>query len=507
MVNPRVITFTVAAVETQTYVGSPLTPEPEVRDGSVLLTKDVDFTYGYSNNTGAGMATITITGLGNYAGSTGSVEFSINSSGGSSGSSGGDRNSNPVTAPPAEVPPIETTVSGNTSTVTTTVTATTDNSGKAAAAVTQAQVSEAIGRAVEAAAQQGNNTAAVVEIKVEAPADARTVEIGIPKDAIGMAADGKTELLTVSTPVAAISFDAKALATISEEAAGDVKITAAKVEASSLSAEAQQAVGDRPVFNFSVTGGDRTISQFGGNVSVSVPYTPKAGEDINAIVIYYINAEGQPEMVSNCIYDPATGMVNFKTDHFSQYVVGYNKVSFKDVAADAWYKEAVGFIAARSITNGTGKGSYNPEAKLTRGELLVMLMKTYGIAPNPNPKDNFTDAGDTWYTGYLAAAKRLGISAGVGNNRFAPDQEITRQDLAVFLYRYAQHMGITLPKNNTLSGFADDGDIAAYAAQAVNAMQEAGIISGKPGNMFDPQGQATRAEVSSMLHRYIKLNH
>jgi hypothetical protein len=64
----------------------------------------------------------------------------------------------------------------------------------------------------------------------------------------------------------------------------------------------------------------------------------------------------------------------------------------------------------------------------------MMMMRAYGIAPDASPKDNFTDAGSTYYTGYLAAAKRLGISGGVGNNMFTPNKEITRQEMFTLLY-------------------------------------------------------------------------
>ena len=202
-----------------------------------------------------------------------SANWSYNGGGGDGGGGGS------VVTPPAEQPKTETTTSGNTATATTTATATVNDSGTAAAAVTQAQVSEAITKAAEAAAKQGGDTAAIVEIKVTAPANTKTVETSIPKAAMELAADGKTAALTVSTPVASLSFDTAALATIAGEAAGDVKITASSVETSTLSAETQQLIGDRPVFNFSVTSGGQTISQFGGNVLISVPYTPKAGED------------------------------------------------------------------------------------------------------------------------------------------------------------------------------------------------------------------------------------
>ena len=115
----------------------------------------------------------------------------------------------------------------------------------------------------------------------------------------------------------------------------------------------------------------------------------------------------------------------FTTNHFSEYAVGYNKVSFSDVKTGAWYENAVDFAAARGIVTGTGNGNYSPDGNLTRAQLLVMLMRAYGIEPDTDLSGNFSDAGDTYYTGYLAAAKRLGITEGLGNNLYAPDKQIT----------------------------------------------------------------------------------
>lgn len=436
--------------------------------------------------------------------STDTYTVTLTANAASNGGGGGGGGSSTPTTPPAETPQTEITITGNTATATTTTTATVDDNGKASAAVTQEQVSDAISQALAETQKQGNDTAVVVEIKVEAPADAKTVETSIPKEAMELAADGKADALTVSTPIASISFDADALSAISGEAAEDVKITASKVEASTLSAEAQQAVGDRPVFNFSVTSGDKTISEFGGSVSVAIPYTPKAGEDTDSIVIYYINAEGDPEIVSNCIYDPATGTVSFKTNHFSLYAIGYNKVSFNDVSANAWYSKAVGFIAARGITTGTGKGNYSPDAKLTRGEFLVMMMRAYGIAPDTDLTNNFADAGNTYYTGYLAAAKRLGISGGIGNNMFAPGKEITRQEMFTLLYNALKVIG-ELPEGNTgkpLSEFSDSEQIASWAKDAMKLMTETGTISGSGGKL-SPTSTTTRAEMAQVLYNLL----
>ena len=423
----------------------------------------------------------------------------------SSGSGGGTSTvPPPAGTPKPETPKTETTTAGNTVTATTTATATVDSSGRATAAVSQAQLTEAIGKAVAEATKQGSGAAAVVEIKIDAPAGITTVEASIPKEAVILAADSKIATLILATPIASISFDAKALSTIDGEAAEAVQITASRVEASSLTPETQQLVGDRPVFNFSVTSGDKTISQFGGNVSVAVPYTPKAGEDTNAIVIYYINAQGKAEIVSDCIYDPATGTVSFNTNHFSQYAVGYNKVNFKDVAADAWYGKAVGFIAARGITTGTGSGKYSPTAKLTRGEFLVMLMRAYGIAPDGDPKDNFADSGNTYYTGYLAAAKRLGISGGIGGNMFAPNKEITRQEMFTLLYNGLKSIN-RLPKGTggkPLSAFNDAGQVASWAKDAMKLLAGTGAVSGNDGKL-SPSASTTRAEMAQVLYNLL----
>lgn len=399
---------------------------------------------------------------------------------------------------------IETTLSGNTVTAVITTKATADSSGKATASVTQAQVSDMISKAAEEAEKQGNGTAAVAEIKIDAAADAKLVEAVLPKIAVDAAAKSNLDALTVSTPVASITFDKEALDTIAGAAAANVTISMAKVETAALSEETKQIVGDRPLYNFSVTSGDETISQFDGNVTVSVPYTPRTGEDTSAIVIYYINAEGKAEIVSNCTYDPETGTVIFTTRHFSVYAVGYNKISFNDVSENSWYGSAVSFIAARGITTGTEKGNFSPDAKLTRGEFIVMMMRAYEIKSDDSLKGNFADAGSTYYTGYLAAAKRMGISDGLGNNMFAPQKEITRQEMFTLLYNALKIIG-RLPQGNsgkTLSDFTDAGQIDSWAKDAITLLVETGTVGGSNGALM-PLSTTTRADMAQVLYNLL----
>jgi len=179
-------------------------------------------------------------------------------------------------------------------------------------------------------------------------------------------------------------------------------------------------------------------------------------------------------------------------------------ISFSDVPESAWYYKAVSYITARGISAGPASDYFRPNDKLTRGDFLVMLMKAYGIEPDENPTDNFADAGNTYYTGYLAAAKRLGLSNGVGNNMYAPEDQITRQQLFTLVYRI---LGIIekLPQGNsgkTLADFTDSGQIDTYALDAMKLLVETGTISGSGGKL-NPRGTTTRAEIAQVLYNLL----
>lgn len=411
------------------------------------------------------------------------------------GSSSGGGSSAPVMAETSG-----TTVSG--STATTTVTTQTDSGGKVTASVTQSQVSDAIEAAREASKNIGQ--APKVEIKISGEPNARTLETTLPKSAIQALVRGEMESLRLSSNVAAMTFDAESMAAIAGAASGDVAFTASQTDVSSLSKQARQLVGDRPVYNFSVISGGNTISQFNGTVTVALPYTPKAGEDTKAIVSYYINASGQAELMKNCYYDSLSGTLVFTTTHFSQYAVGYNKVSFGDVKNTAWYSDPINYLAAREITSGTSQSTFSPGATLTRGQFITLLMRAYGIDPDDNLEDNFKDAGNTYYTGYLAAAKRLEITSGVGDNKFAPKQAISRQDMFTLLYNALKEID-QLPKDKSgksLSAFQDTSNISSYAEESMVYLVEAGTVGGNNGQL-NPKDTTTRAQMAQVLYKLL----
>ncbi len=205
-----------------------------------------------------------------------------------------------------------------------------------------------------------SNAQIAVNLQVQTGSGATGVSVTIPAAAITSLTSGEASL-TESSTVATVTLDSTTLAEISKHTSGDVTITATAADTSALSADTKAAIGTRPVYDLKITSGSTTGSSYcGGTATVSVPYTPAAGENVNAIVVYYINASSELVTVPNCVYDAKTGTVTFATTHFSTYAIGYNAVSFSNVSDSAWYADYVAYLAARGIVEGNN-GAFSPD--------------------------------------------------------------------------------------------------------------------------------------------------
>lgn len=380
---------------------------------------------------------------------------------------------------------------------------TVDEYGSATFGVSKLQIEDAISLAVEQA-QKSTDQLVVLDIKFQMDAALRSCKILLSKGAVELIAQGPADILTLETPLASVSFNKRAISALSASAEDSVAFLTTLVETQSLLGEAMEIVGNRPVYSFSLTSGASTISKLEGVMAVSVPHTAAPDEYADAIVVYSLDSGEEPVPIPNSMYHPESNTATFRVNRCGTYAVGYNNVSFEDVAQKEWYAEAIRFIAARNITNGTGNMNYSPSQSVTRSQFLVMTMRAYGIDPDENPEENFIDAGETYYTGYLAAAKRLGISDGIGNGLFAPDREITRQEMFVLLHRTIQILGESVLEEGEkdLSRFEDASLLAPWAQTAVDTMVRAGIIQGD-ANHLNPQNTATRAEMAQMLFRLL----
>ena len=185
---------------------------------------------------------------------------------------------------------------------------------------------------------------------------------------------------------------------------------------------------------------------------------------------------------------------------------GWNN-PFSDVRTSDWFYNNVAYVVDQGLFTGTSASEFSPNQPMTRGMLVTVLGRMSAVNPSEYSGASFSDVTQgQYYAPYVKWASEKGIVTGVGNNRFAPNTNISRQDLAVILYRYAQVMEISLPSTVSPNTFTDNAKISSYASQAVSAIQQTGVITGKPGNLFDPQGNATRSEVAAMLHRFCEMN-
>lgn len=175
---------------------------------------------------------------------------------------------------------------------------------------------------------------------------------------------------------------------------------------------------------------------------------------------------------------------------------------FDDVAASHWAYADIEALATRGILLGRSAKQFVPEGVVTRAEFLTILYRLNSDSELPDGKTPFKDVDkNAWYAPYIAWGFDKGIVNGVSTDRFNPDEKISRQDMSVMLFRYAGQMGISLPAGIAAGTFPDDGSIWGYAKTAVYAMKAADILRGRDTGLFDPLGNASRAEAAAVANR------
>lgn len=176
------------------------------------------------------------------------------------------------------------------------------------------------------------------------------------------------------------------------------------------------------------------------------------------------------------------------------------KTTFSDIAGVSWAHEAINYLAERGIINGKADGVFAPNDNLTRAEAVKLIVTAFNISTD-NEENVFNDIEKKdWYHSYVLAAYHNGLVNGVEESTFAPNAPVSRQDLAVMLFRL---MSEDIAQEQAIN-FADSGEIADYAVNAVTAMVNKGIINGTDGNRFAPNEKATRAQAAKMLFEMIK---
>lgn len=162
--------------------------------------------------------------------------------------------------------------------------------------------------------------------------------------------------------------------------------------------------------------------------------------------------------------------------------------SFTDVPAGSWYEEAVNYVHEKGLMNGTSSNAFSPNANTTRGMIVTILARVEGV----------NTSGALWY----AAGQKWAMDNGISDGTNMPGV-ITREQLATILYRYAKQKGYDVSKSAALTGFSDADKVSGYAAEAMQWAVAEGLLQGSNGKL-NPQGSATRAQVATILMRFME---
>lgn len=179
------------------------------------------------------------------------------------------------------------------------------------------------------------------------------------------------------------------------------------------------------------------------------------------------------------------------------------KLPFTDVSTSDWFYDDVAFVYENGLFSGTDSRSFSPNASMTRAMLVTVLYRLEG-EPTVTGRSSFTDVrSGAYYEKSVIWAAANGIVTGTDSTSFSPDTKVTREQLAAILYRYAQYRKLDTDASAKLNSFTDADSVSAYASEALGWAVSEGLINGASGKLM-PKGDATRAQVAAILHRFVK---
>ena len=368
--------------------------------------------------------------------------------------------------------------------------------------ITDSMVKTAIEKAQSAAKAQGKTANGIgVEVLVSAPG-AKSFTIITERAALDRLVSTNVKLFQIVGLPVNICFDQASLKQQQAQGSGDITMTLKPVTVKNIRNAydiALSTVKDGKTVNITSMGK--------GTATVSIPYTLGKGEAIGGLYAVSVDAKGKATRIAGSAYDTNSKSMIFAANRFSVYGISYTAPSakFTDIS-NHWAKESIDYVVGRGLLSGTSETTFAPNSAMTRGMLVTALGRLANVDTKAYTTGSFTDVkADSAFRPYIEWAYKKGIVQGTGNGKFEPDRAVTREEIAVIFANYAKANGYTLPITREATTYADASSIGSAYKDAVKAMQQAGIMMGGNNNKFNPGSSSTRAEVASMLTRYIKL--
>lgn len=356
--------------------------------------------------------------------------------------------------------------------------------------------------------------------------DQKWTEIGVSDisssgDTVKLSANGDSEAIVFTSGAlkaigdrdVSITFEngsilvisAAQLAALMDELGTNEKLYVSTEKASSQTiGNAADALGNDRKANITVAGESVEIiigitGKDGETEALTAPVTitlPASGiQDERLAGIYHIAADGTVSWIGG---DYANGSYTATVEESGTYVVLAYSKSFTDVPANNWAYEYVQLLSFYSIANGLDDDTFGAAKSTTRAEFVTLLARAFGLEATSG-NHSFSDVAEgSWYSNAVEAAFEAGIVQGVSADRFDPGKEITREEMIVMIVRTLEELSVT-KLSAADSGFTDFSQISDWAKDAVNKAYGLGLITGKGGDSFDPNGPALRSETAKVL--------
>ena len=276
-----------------------------------------------------------------------------------------------------------------------------------------------------------------------------------------------------------VGLDIEAVRAISGQAQGDASVVVQKLDNTALKGSAAAVIGTRPVVTIRVQdAAGKAITDLGaGSVLVEIPYVLQNGENPGNICAVSTDAEGNVQWILNSVYDSEKQVLRFRTLQGADYGVASIPMQIYQDTIGTDKQADIAFAVSRGLLAGDAKGqAFDPEKAVTMEEFANALDRM---------------------TGKKVSDVVLGS--------FAPDQSITREEMAVLLVKYADTLGIVLPKVEKAATFADQNQISAQAVADIRKLQQAGVLEGKTLQTFAPRENLTRADLCTTLRLFLEM--
>lgn len=259
---------------------------------------------------------------------------------------------------------------------------------------------------------------------------------------------------------------------------------------------------------WAISGQEYFESGLEGKVALAINVADlKDSFDVRKIGVYRWDEQLKNWIYIGGKYDKASGKMIFEVNEAGTYGLFQYDKTFADVPENHWAKTDIEILAAKHIVSGISEDKFDPSAKLTRAQFAIFIAKALGLEKSEYA-NTFSDVKEgQWYTWAVEAAYRSGILQGKGNGEFEPDEEITREQMAVMIIKAYEYLsGEKAGDEAQEQEFFKDMDIMSlWAVDSVKAAKAMGIISGMPDKTFRPRDNATRAEVAKMLVKLLDL--